>query len=217
MARYSTAAAVATPESPVPAGRRPVALPINPTPPAPTAPEFEPLERSVKGDRRALLLFSIPIPPSAWPSHLEIMSPLIGDAAFALKKQKIGVNAYYDGTGDKSVPGRGEAEVYPATLVYPDGKRFHFPAFSADTLKSDEWDQAATYRSMMDISLAPPNFLPQARGMREYPEILVCTHGSRDCRCSDKGGKLVDKLREVVAEHKLNIPIREVGHVGGHK
>jgi hypothetical protein len=145
------------------------------------------------------------------------MSPLLGAAARALKAERIGVNAYWDGKGDAGPPRPREEEVYPATLVYPDGKRFTFPAFSAQTLTDPALATALAYNPAMDISLAPPNFLPQARGPKEFPEILVCTHGSRDCRCGTKGGELVARLREIVGEHKLNIPIREVAHVGGHK
>jgi hypothetical protein len=42
-------------------------------------------------------------------------------------------------------------------------------------------------------------------------EVLVCTHGARDCRCSDHGGPLVKALREE------GVAVREIAHVGGHK
>lgn len=50
-------------------------------------------------------------------------------------------------------------------------------------------------------------------------EILVCTHGSRDCRCSDRGVPLVEALREEVKRRGLvgKVAVSEVGHVGGHK
>jgi hypothetical protein len=62
----------------------------------------------------------------------------------------------------------------------------------------------------------------------ESKYILVCTHGSRDCRCGDTGGAVVRALREARARRQAesvgeaqtqwsNIKIMEVSHVGGHK
>ncbi|RXK39373.1 hypothetical protein M231_03325 [Tremella mesenterica] len=50
-------------------------------------------------------------------------------------------------------------------------------------------------------------------------EILVCTHGSRDCRCSDRGIPLVNSLREDIKKRGMErkVKVKEVGHVGGHK
>lgn len=207
----------------VPPPRKPIAVPTSPTP-TPGAITYEPLERSIKSDRRGLLLFSIPIPPRLWPSHLDLMSDLLSDTTRLLKKSKIGVNAYYDGVGDVSPPKPGAEEQYPAVMIYPDGKRFHFPHFDASTLKSQQLQEAVNYTPPInplvtpkDVFPSPPNFLPQARGFREKPEILVCTHGSRDCRCSSRGEPLVHALRAEIEKHKLDIPVREIGHVGGHK
>jgi hypothetical protein len=59
--------------------------------------------------------------------------------------------------------------------------------------------------------------------------LLVCTHGSRDCRCGDLGGSVVRALREArdarvnsapnddVRQAWNRIRITEVAHVGGHK
>jgi hypothetical protein len=53
--------------------------------------------------------------------------------------------------------------------------------------------------------------------------VYVCTHGARDCRCGDMGGKVVKVLREELEKRRksnpMNVRVRigEVGHVGGHK
>lgn len=58
--------------------------------------------------------------------------------------------------------------------------------------------------------------------------LLVCTHGSRDCRCGDTGGKLVRALQEELERRKKRwlgiqwlywsgVTIGEIAHVGGHK
>ena len=51
----------------------------------------------------------------------------------------------------------------------------------------------------------------------EVGEILVCTHGSRDCRCSNLGGQLVESLRSEIATRGPSLNVREIAHVGGHK
>ena len=50
-------------------------------------------------------------------------------------------------------------------------------------------------------------------------EILVCNHGSRDCRCSDRGGPLVEALRKEVERRGVEsrVKVSEIAHVGGHK
>lgn len=204
------------------AGRRPIALPTTPTPAAEPsssvdasaggAISYEPLPRHIAA-RRGVLLVSLPIPPASWPSHLEPMSPLLADASAELKKRGLAVLAVYDGVGTAPFPQLGEEEVYPATLVFPDGRRFTFPALSRETLIDPLFLKGVDYRAL-DTSRAAPNALPVARG---GPEVLVCTHGARDCRCSERGGPLVAALRAEFARSGVNIPVREVAHVGGHK
>ena len=56
--------------------------------------------------------------------------------------------------------------------------------------------------------------------------LLVCTHGSRDCRCRDRGGPLIEALKsELFVRGKRDgegsvwsrIRVGEAAHVGGHK
>ncbi|KAJ7894455.1 hypothetical protein B0H14DRAFT_2334414 [Mycena olivaceomarginata] len=54
--------------------------------------------------------------------------------------------------------------------------------------------------------------------------IYVCTHGARDCRCGEMGGKVFTALREDLYRRIRADPggpaervvLGEVGHVGGH-
>jgi hypothetical protein len=69
-----------------------------------------------------------------------------------------------------------------------------------------------------------------ARGAQSGEEVhlLVCTHGSRDCRCGERGSAVVRALRQAQAERLASAPdattaekwrkvqIGEVAHVGGH-
>ena len=50
--------------------------------------------------------------------------------------------------------------------------------------------------------------------------LYVCTHGQRDCRCGDMGGKVASALKKEVKERGASaarVRIGEVGHVGGHQ
>ncbi|KFH64763.1 hypothetical protein MVEG_09494 [Podila verticillata NRRL 6337] len=53
----------------------------------------------------------------------------------------------------------------------------------------------------------------------EPSAVLVCVHGSRDCRCGDQGGELYTILRDMVATTGLaqSVKVYGVSHIGGHK
>lgn len=191
--------------APVLAARKPVSIPSTPLGPPPSStidppscgPEHEPFDRGIPY-RRALLLFTVPVPPASWPSHIELASPLLGDAQFALKSKKIGVNVLYDGKG--TCTSFSSLSSLPAELVFPDGTSYSWPHFTSATL-----DDPGFLEKTNHVSAQPSGKLdPPSR-------VLVCTHGSRDCRCHDRGVPLVKALRE------RGMQAMEIGHVGGHK
>ena len=57
----------------------------------------------------------------------------------------------------------------------------------------------------------------------EVVHLLVCTHMNRDCRCGERGGALVQALKEEVERArdanriKVKVNIGQLGHVGGHQ
>lgn len=127
------------------------------------------------------------------------MSPLLSKAGTF---PSLAVNAAYSG-GEGTWPKLREKEVYPAQLMYNNGKIFSWRAFDEDTFTTAEWAAAMAYE--------PVGVVDGAKS------ILVCTHGSRDCRCADQGGPLVAALREEVARRGADVQVKEVSHVGGHK
>ena len=102
--------------------------------------------------------------------------------------------------------------MYPAQLRYPDGRVFSFHSFSSSTLGTAELDAGVGYE---------PENTGEVERMDEggKHEILVCTHGARDCRCAEKGGSLVDALRHEIGRRDVGarVRIKEIAHVGGHK
>lgn len=195
--------------APASSARKPAALPLDPPPtdaPGPTEPgpapsaapvAHEPFDRGLPY-RRGLLLFTVPVPPAQWPSHVELMSPLLSDAAFALKSAKLALNVVYDGEG--SAASLDGLAALPASLIFPDGRTHDWDEFTRDTLDSPEFRHAAAY-------VPAPPFV----GLARPRTVLVCTHGSRDCRCAERGVPLVQALREE------GLDVREVAHVGGHR
>ncbi|WVQ63438.1 uncharacterized protein L199_001591 [Kwoniella botswanensis] len=168
--------------------------------------EWLPLPRSLS-PRKALMLLSLPVPPKHWPSHLEMASPLLATASAHFKSKGIAVNAIYDGIGDDT--SFAAEEEYPAKVYWPDGYSRSYNNFNMDSISSDDIlkDLEHTVKSLDVTKYEKPK------------EILVCTHGSRDCRCSDRGAPLVEALREEIERRGVSdrIQVKEIAHVGGHK
>ncbi|OCF36001.1 hypothetical protein I316_02496 [Kwoniella heveanensis BCC8398] len=183
-------------------------VPKRVTVPPPT--HWEELPRSL-AYRKALLLLSVPVPPSSWPSHLEMASSLLATASAHLKSKGIAVNAIYDGSGQEA-EFKKDDEQYRARLFFPDGFTKEYKMFNMESISSEALLTDSQHHPADDLQA-------ESVSKQAVKEILVCTHGSRDCRCSDRGGPLVDALREEVERRSLRnkIKITEIAHVGGHK
>ncbi|WVR08814.1 hypothetical protein IAU60_005872 [Kwoniella sp. DSM 27419] len=116
-------------------------------------------------------------------------SPLLATASAHLKSKGIAVNAMYDGTGQKT-NFDGE-ERYPARLLFPDGTRKVYEGFTMDSVSSDELLRDLEHK---------PRGLTAVDGAKE---IIVCTHGSRDCRYAANALLLptLDMMSNLTAEH----------------
>ncbi|KAJ9091079.1 hypothetical protein QFC19_009253 [Naganishia cerealis] len=192
------------------------ATPLLPLPSPPTQPAS-----------KALLLLYVPYPPSRWPSHLEIEDPFVDQVGKLVALHGTRLVVCYDGNdSDKQ-------HAYRAKLFAPGGLIKSYPTITSSTLTSTD------FLSTLD-SLSTTHQPTQPTPPR-YTEILVCTHGARDCRCSDIGGDLVLALRaEVKRRGEQLLPpgeeaerdlaqqglhgsdsrrwkITECAHVGGHK
>lgn len=97
-------------------------------------------------------------------------------------------------------------ETYAATAFTPNG-RVDIPELSV--ANAEEWAN----------KLLSGSALPPTPTSEDTVYLYVCTHGSRDCRCGDTGGKVVEALREEVEKRglKRQVKIAETAHVGGHK
>ncbi|OXG18590.1 hypothetical protein C366_02695 [Cryptococcus neoformans Tu401-1] len=208
----------------LPRPRAPIPIPNAPSAPPLPLPDAYPLElpRAIS-PTRALLLLSTPSPPTDWPSHLEMHSPLLAATSAKLKARGIGVNVVYDPAapyGSLGFQGKKEGEEeekFMGRLFWPNGRKIEWDIFNLETLNSDGLEKAINYTPVLSHSSGLPELLPASETPQK--EILVCTHGSRDCRCADRGGPLVLALRKEVSRRGLQsqVKIGEVAHVGGHK
>ncbi|KIR24626.1 hypothetical protein I309_06546 [Cryptococcus deuterogattii LA55] len=149
-------------------------------------------------------------------------SSLLAATSAKLKSRGVGVNVVYDPAatyGSLGFPGKEEEgeEKFMARLFWPDGRKVEWDVFNLETLNSDQLEEAINYTPSLSHSSGLPQLLPPSETSQK--EILVCTHGSRDCRCSDRGVPLVSALRKEVNRQGLESQIRigQVAHVGGHK
>ena len=187
---------------------------------------YEPLPRSL-AYRRGLLLLHVPVPPAHWPARLELASALLAQANTVLKGSGIAVNAIWDGEGEAGpevfdgvgTGSVGVQEAYAARLLYPDGKVFEYERFDKASLRSEAFVRDVAYVPDQKVLVAGVQAGREVELQRATAEILVCTHGSRDCRCADRGGALVRALRNEVRKRRLGDTVRigEIAHVGGHK
>lgn len=126
-----------------------------------------------------------------------------------------------------------QPESYPATIFLggehasSTRRAFHIPNVTHENL-----DMVDSILSLRDGEEAPGVLDYMDQGPAQEQHIYVCTHGSRDCRCGDMGGAVVDALRREVSSRSEQvrssanpdlssiwdrIKIGEVAHVGGHK
>jgi hypothetical protein len=170
-----------------------------------------PLPRSINPSK-GLFLIHLPIPAKYWPSHLDLYLPLLRKTTKLMKERGVVVNCIYDGVGTDTEFREGGG--YVARLFTRHGS-LRWDGFEERLLGSEgfkgEVDQllAKAHSASGDDLVVSPEM--------ESKEILVCTHGSRDCRCSNLGGQLVGSLRAEIRKRGSEMEVREIAHVGGHK
>jgi len=156
---------------------------------------------------KGLFLIHLQIPPKHWPSHLDLYFPLLRRTTKWMKEKGVVVNCIYDGIGTETEFKEGG---YVARLYTRHGS-MEWNGFDEELLGSEG------FKGEIDQLLANPPLGLGDDSEMEIKEILVCTHGSRDCRCSDLGGQLVESLRTEIKSRNLGLVVREIAHVGGHK
>ncbi|KAF7377509.1 Altered inheritance of mitochondria protein 32 [Mycena sanguinolenta] len=170
-----------------------------------TSSETKPLQGSVASHRSYILLNS-PSPPSEFPSRFSTTL----QRALQVQTTRWGGLVNFAWTGS---PKGSDDSSTSVTAFSALGGAIHFPNLSLSNV-----DEIAE-KLRQHATASPMTFV-------EVPEvhIYVCTHGARDCRCGDMGGKVFQALRDELDRRILADPngpakgvvLGEVGHVGGH-
>jgi hypothetical protein len=120
---------------------------------------------------------------------------VVGEATLRAKKVGVRVLAVSDDRMDK----------HHARLIASDGRTRSLGRLTTEYVNSSAFLEALSEEGTT------------ADWSETSKEVLVCTHGARDCRCGDIGGDLVAALRKEVTRRASDVAVGEVSHVGGHK
>ncbi|KAJ7472435.1 Sucrase/ferredoxin-like-domain-containing protein [Mycena galericulata] len=172
----------------------------------PSSPQPQVLHGTV-ASHRSYILINAPSPPTTFPSRFS--TPV--QRALQLQVTRWGGVVNFAWTGSQP-DADGSTSVTAFSAL---GGRIHFP-----TLTLSNVDEVA--ESLRQHATAPPRINPSLEA-KIY--MYVCTHGARDCRCGDTGGKVFQALRDELDRRALadpsgpakNVVLGEVGHVGGHQ
>ncbi|KAJ7705542.1 Sucrase/ferredoxin-like-domain-containing protein [Mycena rosella] len=166
-------------------------------------PEPQPLYGTV-ASHRSYILLKAPSPPSSFPSRFS--TPLRRTLQLHVTRWGGIVNFAWTGPGASS-------DSTSVTAFSPLGGSIYFPNLSLSNV-----DDVA--EALRQHATAPCN-----NDQTDSIHLYVCTHGARDCRCGDMGGKVFQALKEELDRRARTDPsgpaksvvLGEVAHVGGHQ
>jgi hypothetical protein len=141
-------------------------------------------------------------PPQSFPPV--VSSPLQKALQLKLAPFRGLVNFSWDPSQRLAKP-HSETESYSATAFSKGG----------GPLKIEQITLSNFNRVIGEVTAQLPTGIPQ----NDTTYLYVCTHGARDCRCGDTGGKVATALREEISQRGLSSTVKlgETGHVGGHQ
>ncbi|KAG0008559.1 hypothetical protein BGZ81_004002, partial [Podila clonocystis] len=201
----------------------------------PPAEKQEQIQGSAPTYKRHLLICT-GVPATNWTKKPELSDPYHNLLMTAVRGQEIKVNWTDEPSGSPSSlsdlpPTKGPRH---DLILFPDNIKFSNVRYEAfkdlarylekhpiGTLRPSLETQASSQdEDTITTELVPGSGEPIALTLlREPSAVLVCVHGSRDCRCGDQGGELYTILRDMVTMTGLSqsIKVYGVSHIGGHK
>ncbi|KAG0082960.1 hypothetical protein BGZ93_002104, partial [Podila epicladia] len=201
----------------------------------PPAEKQEQIQGSAPTYKRHLLICT-GVPALNWAKKPEISDPYHNLLMTAVRGQEVKVNW----TDEPSSTPSSLSDLLPTKgprhdlILFPDNIKFsnvRYEAFKdlacylekhpiGALRPSLETQAASSQDGTITTELVPGSGEPITLALlREPSAVLVCVHGSRDCRCGDHGGELYTILRDMVAMTGLSqsIKVYGVSHIGGHK
>ncbi|KAF9088652.1 hypothetical protein BGX23_007217 [Mortierella sp. AD031] len=198
--------------------------------------EEEPIQGSAAGYKRHLCICT-GVESRDWAKKPELSDPYHNLLMTAVRGQEVKVNWVEDGSEPMDTP-----PVLPTKgprhdlILFPDNVKFLGIRAEAFRDLSRYLDQhplgtlrPALERQITDndndsdrftTELVPGSGEPVTiQLVREPSAVLVCIHGSRDCKCGERGGDMFKILKDMVQMTGLtnSVKIYGVSHIGGHK
>lgn len=202
----------------------------------PPAEKQEQIQGSASTYKRHLLICT-GVPAPDWAKKPELSDPYHNLLLTAVRGQEVKVN-WTDEPSSSSTPSL--SDLPPSRgprhdlILFPDNIKFKNVRYEAfkDLARYLEQHPLGTLRPSLEAATSSSEdgtfateLVPgsgESIALELIPEpsaVLVCVHGSRDCRCGDRGSELYTILRDMVAMTGLaqSVKVYGVSHIGGHK
>ncbi|KAF9929996.1 hypothetical protein FBU30_001015 [Linnemannia zychae] len=196
----------------------------------------EPIQGSAPAYKRHLLICT-GVKSKNWVKKPELSDPYLNLLSTAVRGQEVKVNWTEEGSDSvredapAPLPTKGPRH---DLILFPDNVKFINVRAEAFQDLSRYLDQhpIGTLRPALEKQLqdtdgdALTTELVPGSGesvtielVRVPSAVLVCIHGSRDCRCGERGGDMYTILKDMVQMTGLtnSVKIYGVSHIGGHK
>ncbi|KAF8937442.1 hypothetical protein BGZ58_002706 [Dissophora ornata] len=200
---------------------------------APTSEKEEPIQGTAPAYDRHIVICT-GVPSKDWVKKPELSDPYLNLLLTAVRGQQVNVNFVDEATeepNDKDIlPSKGPRH---DLILFPDNVKFK-------GIRPEAFSDLSRYLAQYPVGTLRPTLEKVAendsRGVRtelvpgsgetitielvtEPSAVLVCIHGSRDCRCGEQGGEFYQILKDMVQATGLtnSIKIYGVSHIGGHK
>ncbi|KAF9426135.1 hypothetical protein BGZ94_006920 [Podila epigama] len=215
------------------------------TPPPPPAEKEDPIQGSAPVYKRHLLICS-GVPAKDWVKKPELSDPYLNLLSTSVRGQGVNVNLTDEPStpapSKDTSKGSAAVELHPSKgprhdlILFPDNIKFKGVRYEAfkDLNRYLEKYPVGTLRPMLETAAADSEGYPSSIHTELVPgsgevvtielvpeasAVLVCVHGSRDCRCGDQGGEFYNILRDMIRMTGLSqaVKVYGVSHIGGHR
>ena len=151
----------------------------------------------------SLLLFLTNVRATEWEANAEeTQFPMIGKATTLLKKKKIKISIAEAYDGEKI-----EGNTF---IMIPEQIKF------TNVVDEVELEKLVTFAMSGQTSSAEVDVSKIERNVKQST-IMICCHHQRDQRCGYCGPRLYEAFRDFCIQNQIDIVLRRVNHLGGHK
>ncbi|KAF9295224.1 hypothetical protein BGZ88_002568 [Linnemannia elongata] len=197
--------------------------------------EEEPIQGSAPAYKRHLVICT-GVESKNWVKKPELADPYHNLLLTAVRGQEVKVNWVEEGSEppqEDALPTKGPRH---DLILFPDNVKFlgvraeafrdlsrYLEQYPIGTLRpalERQIQEANSDDDKWTTELVPGSGEPVTIQLVKEPSaVLVCIHGSRDCKCGERGGDMFKILKDMVQMTGLtnSVKIYGVSHIGGHK